>query len=60
MKKAITPLCLLSCLSLGFFLNLFIIDYFFIDNINDQLLCTIMCAAIASLVASVNSKNIPK
>lgn len=60
MKKAVTPLCLLSCLFLGFTLNIFLIDNFYIDNIEDQLLCTIMCAAISSFVASINVKNIPE
>ena len=60
MKKAITPLCLLSCLFLGFALNVFMIDYFYIDNFEDQVLCTIMCAAISAFVASINVKNIPE
>ena len=60
MKKAVTPLCLLSCLFIGFALNMFIIDYFYIDNLYDQFLCTIMCAGISSLAATFNIKEIPK
>ena len=60
MKKAITPLCLLSCMFLGISLNVFMIDYFYIDNFEDQVLCTIMCAAISAFVASINVKNIPE
>ena len=60
MNKAITPLTFISFLTVGFFINNFLIESLYITNFTDQALCTVLVAITFSAIAALFRVDIPK